>query len=1264
VWQGILPHRPTIFVVLRFGKMSSSKLQWIYDKPRWFRRTIIFLIVLIDATILGLLSNSGTLNLLDFTLGGSLPNDMIWLIQIIQSFFGGFGLLRVIFEDMRSSNVRSVLIFLTPVALFLLTLFTLDLLFKGQDKTASITFDIVALGTNTLIWSATYLSIAIGLTLTYKVQQYGNFAQAELFMVGMFVGMILSTSNSFYPLYEAPGDGVISWSLLLISIIAAFFLTGIVGIILDRAVYRGFRIRNASPQVMMIASLGVALMLRSIYFMRFGSSKVMFRPDSDFQHISNRWDIPTTKYRFNIGDLSLQEGSTYRQFNCEQSVDPETGQLVFDELTGEPVLSRIVSEGTKPKIEIYDVATDCATSLTSNFPYYKGALPAIVFMSVALLVILLNKTRLGMKMRAVADNPDLAASSGINVENIQMTSAFLSAGVTGIGGAIFSITLLFNPTTAFSLLLPSFAVIVLGTIGSVPGAIVASLIVGLVRAASSPILVGVGYPLERSGYSAMGGVMPYIFLIAILIILPKGIGDAWENWKIDRTRRKAKQKGKNLEKNQASLLAFLPTGIIGLHHLVTGNRAKAQNYSIIALGSYFLHKILAFIGSNSFSSGACSDLCSDTEGIESNLALLTGRNDGTLRVEDSPYFSETATKVDERWLELVEFELQSVNLLAEISDIIWPAIPLLLWIYAIYEGVDIIKDGKLSSIVKQTRMSVMGTLPLADFRSNISPIFVKMSRANTIHRETIIKLRSFCAALLYPIINSMDNYLKSMKSRLQAPDDSSGSIMSRYSQRFSLLNNYGREGATVSLLFFILLFILMCSILWWLPITSDPETFNWDKTFQLSNVIQSISIFVLMAFSLNLHTGYTGMVNFGVIFFVGVSAVTVCVLTAPAEMNGYGWGIIPASVFAISLSAALGWSLAYPTARLRTDYFAIVTISLGEILRLLLSAEPLLRTGPTASAIGLGSYPLPLKDWWFCGSQVEVGPGSSFTSANECRSSEIPLDSPSIWISDILNMGDPAPYSVLLALICITSVIIVWLLLNRVLTSPWGRILKSIREDEDVAQHHGHDVLRNKAASLALGAAIAGLAGILWAWKLTGIGPSFMSPSSTTFLVWAAFIIGGAANNRGMVIGAMIIILMESVFNVLVVASSPDLPLYDTANQVDKVFIWLVSEQWEVTKFCLALLTIGLVFRLGKLVEFAFWGTIVFAFTAWMMNGERALQSATNYAGEITISGAGMAYVKLLLIGSLMLFSLKYNPKGLLPEVPHRPTRPNGGEDA
>ena len=82
-----------------------------------------------------------------------------------------------------------------------------------------------------------------------------------------------------------------------------------------------------------------------------------------------------------------------------------------------------------------------------------------------------------------------------------------------------------------------------------------------------------------------------------------------------------------------------------------------------------------------------------------------------------------------------------------------------------------------------------------------------------------------------------------------------------------------------------------------------------------------------MAFSLNLHTGITGMVNFGVIFFVGVGAITVGILTAPKDVHGYAWDVLPATIFAVLLAAAFGWSLAYPTARLRMDYFAIVTIS-------------------------------------------------------------------------------------------------------------------------------------------------------------------------------------------------------------------------------------------------------------------------------------------------------------------------------------------------
>ena len=160
-------------------------------------------------------------------------------------------------------------------------------------------------------------------------------------------------------------------------------------------------------------------------------------------------------------------------------------------------------EGAKPHLEVYDKMTDCVTEFTTGYPYYKGAVPIVVFTSVIFLLILLKKTRLGRRMRAVADNPDLAASSGINVERIQMTSAFLSAGISGVGGAVFAMTLRFSPETAFTLLLPSFAIIVLGTIGSIGGAIVGALIVGFVRTLSSPVLIGIGLDLGRSNYTCL-----------------------------------------------------------------------------------------------------------------------------------------------------------------------------------------------------------------------------------------------------------------------------------------------------------------------------------------------------------------------------------------------------------------------------------------------------------------------------------------------------------------------------------------------------------------------------------------------------------------------------------------------------------------------------------------------------------------------------------------------------------------------------------------
>ena len=501
--------------------LQSRSLDRFSELPRWARRLIFATALFIDANLLGLLNGFGSLNILDKIVGGGLPNDLVWILQVVQSITAGFVVVKVLFDDAPSGIPRTTALILSPLFMVALVFLTLDFLMQGLAVSASFTLDFVSIGTGTLTWSSTYLAIAIGLTLTYKVQKYGNFAQSELFMLGMYLAVIMTWTDFLFPMssLSTSQEGVLTWSVFIFILIAAFILTGFAGIIIDRLVYRDFRKKGASPQVMMIASLGVALILRAITYLRFGAGRQIFEPEGDWRRPDLSWEIPTTKMRFNLGDRSVAEGRTYTTWECEQ-----TG---LDASTGEPILSRIVTDTSKPAWEVYDVTFNCAQA-TTNYVYYKGVVPFVVFSAVLLLILLLNKTRLGRRMRAVADNEELAASSGINVERVHMVSAFLSAGLSGIGGAVFALTLRFSPETAFTLLLPSFAIIVLGTIGSVPGALVGSIVVGFVRALSGPVTIGIGYPLGRSGLTNLDSMMPYIFLIAILLIMPQGIGEAYE----------------------------------------------------------------------------------------------------------------------------------------------------------------------------------------------------------------------------------------------------------------------------------------------------------------------------------------------------------------------------------------------------------------------------------------------------------------------------------------------------------------------------------------------------------------------------------------------------------------------------------------------------------------------------------------------------------------------------------------------------------------
>lgn len=1187
------------------SKDKSSLSHWWQELPRLKRRLVIATVVAIDA-ILGLMFQSGIGNGIDAILLGNLPNDMVWLSQSIQLISMGFLLVKVVFDDVQHGWLRTVLMAFSPLFLLFVVLFTIELLMIGLDSSAVIYFNLSSIGFSTLTWSSTYLAIAVGCTLTYSVQRYGNFAQSEFFMLGMYVAIMIVWMDYFFPLVSVPKDGVLVWTVLLWTLLGAFVLTGLAGIIIDRLVFRGFRDRKSSADVMMIASLGVALILRAIVYLRFGAGTKLFEPDIDWRIArEQRFEAPTMLTKLNLGDRSLASDATYTHGSCENVGTASN-----------PVYEKVVSEGSKPIADVYSVGSDCVTELTANYSYYNAAMPFVIFASVGLLLLLLTKTRLGRRMRAVADNPELAASCGINVERVHMMSAFLSAGISGLGGAIFAMTIRYSPETGFTLLLPAFAVIVLGTIGSVPGAIVGALLIGFVRSVSSPILMGIGTPLDRSNYANLAEVMPYVMIIAILLVMPKGIGDAYDKWNIKRIRtRAAEDFTPNLKRASILGIFFAP---LGLHHFSVRNSLRGQRYLLTTFAAYITYVFSRFVREHSI---ADSDI----------FKTLTG-GDKTIALSHAP---ETYTAVQqEAWLSFMQAEHALVELISGIGMLLWPAVPILFYLiawreaYYTLQGKEMKKSAPFAGIaLVSSRWDAVSTRCGTMWRTATKAVDAKIGFIGVhAHRLANIGKTKFRDT----VVDKRNSALKKLHM------------------------SYGRESELGSWVSFGVLAVVMACLIYWLPV-ADSDQASFVKTLQLSNVMVTFAIFAILALSLNLHTGVTGQLNFGVIFFAAIGAITVGILTAPKELHGYDWPIVYAVLFSMFLGALAGWFLAYPTARLRSDYFAIITISLGEIVRVLLSGEPLLRAGSWGSAVGISRYKLPLQEWWFCGDSVPNDANGNPLSPVAC-SRDDSIQSMAATVGEWLNLGQPAPYMFVLATIGLIGLILAWWLLNTVLKSPWGRILRAIREDEEVAQHHGHDVLRHKAASLALGASIAAFAGALWAWKLTGFQPSFMSPAKTTFLVWAAFIIGGAGNNRGMIIGASIIVLMEFVFNVLVAGQgSSDLPLNEVAANIDSWFEWLVIEQVQVMWICIAIVLLAHLVKWESVRETFFWVGLIFACGSFFFD-DRSIEEAY----PTGVVRAGMAYVKVLLIGLLIVFSLRYNPKGLLPEVPYRPPHPAG----
>ena len=192
-----------IFLFLRYKGIWSQL-------PRLYTRLFIFSVFFLDAYF-GLLFNEGFLNIFNQLTGNLLPSQkgFIWLIQILQAISAGFGFVKIAFDDLPKNLFRTISISLTPVFLLFVLWLVCDALITGRNTSAIAYLDFVQISTSTLRWAATYLSIAVALTLTYRVQRYGNFAQSEYFMLGMYVAMAIIWTDYFLPLTIAPADGVL-----------------------------------------------------------------------------------------------------------------------------------------------------------------------------------------------------------------------------------------------------------------------------------------------------------------------------------------------------------------------------------------------------------------------------------------------------------------------------------------------------------------------------------------------------------------------------------------------------------------------------------------------------------------------------------------------------------------------------------------------------------------------------------------------------------------------------------------------------------------------------------------------------------------------------------------------------------------------------------------------------------------------------------------------------------------------------------------------
>ena len=280
------------------------------------------------------------------------------------------------------------------------------------------------------------------------------------------------------------------------------------------------------------------------------------------------------------------------------------------------------------------------------------------------------------------------------------------------------------------------------------------------------------------------------------------------------------------------------------------------------------------------------------------------------------------------------------------------------------------------------------------------------------------------------------------------------------------------------------------------------ERSGWDVSATVSFLAvfaTTVAIFAIFTLGLNVQWGYTGVFNFGVAGFFLVGGYTAAIFTkGPAQppyeryVGGLGdkldfipfvdsdqWlpfliGTLAAALFC----GILAFLLSIPTLRLREDYLAIATIGIAELLRNVSVVE----RGLVNSSRGLVGVPRPFSDYF-----------------------------------------EPGDYKYVYFGIAVAVLLLLFLLVERGIRSPWGRVLRALREDELATEATGKNVYAFKAQGFVLGAAIMGVGGSVYAFEQGAVSPDTFTHFFGTFIFWAMLIVGGSGNNRGAIVGAYMV---------------------------------------------------------------------------------------------------------------------------------------------